>query len=103
MVPDEVEAIIEDHLMRYYLRRERPSLARVVSEIRSACGEQGFQQPTRRTVQRRLDAMDAREVMKGVCCRTGLNPTLSPFRPSVFPCEQDVGPSEGRDVGQKTG
>jgi putative transposase len=64
MVPDEVEAIIEDHLMRYYLRRERPSLARVVSEIRSACGERGFQPPTRRTVQRRLDAIDAREVMK---------------------------------------
>jgi putative transposase len=58
MEPDEVEAIIEDHLMRYYLRRERSSLARVVSEIRSACGERGFEPPTRRTVQRRLDAMD---------------------------------------------
>ena len=39
----------------------------------------------------------------GVCCRTGLNPTLSPFRPSVFPREQDVGPSEGRDVSQEAG
>ena len=64
IVPGDVEAIIEDHLTRYYLRRERPSLARVVTEIRSACGEQGLQRPTRRTVQRRLDAMDAREVMR---------------------------------------
>ena len=40
---------------------------------------------------------------EGVCCRTGLNPTLSPFRPSVFPREQDVGPSEGRDVSQEAG
>jgi putative transposase len=64
MVPNDVEAIIEDHLTRYYLRRERPSLARVVTEIRSACSEQGLRPPTRRTVQRRLDAMDAREVMK---------------------------------------
>ena len=33
-------------------------------EIRSACWQQGLQTPTRRTVQRRLDAMDAREVAK---------------------------------------
>lgn len=81
MVPHEVEAIIEDHLMRYYLRRERPSLARVVAEIRSACGEQGFQQPTRRTVQRRLDAMDAREVMKA---REGAQAARQRARVSTF-------------------
>ena len=43
------------------------------------------------------------QAVVGVCCRTGLNPTLSPFRPSVFPREQDVGPSEGRDVSQEAG
>ncbi|WP_244906236.1 DNA-binding domain-containing protein [Celeribacter ethanolicus] len=47
-----------------FLARERPSLSRVVTEIRSACWQQGLQPPTRRTVQRRLDAMDAREVAK---------------------------------------
>ncbi len=78
MVPDEVEAIIEDHLSRYYLRRERPSLARVVREIRSACAEQGLQQPTRRTVQRRLDAIDAREVMKA---REGAKAARQRFAP----------------------
>jgi len=78
MVPDEVEAIIEDHLRRYYLRRERSSLARVVGEIRSACAEQGFQRPTRRTVQRRLDAMDAREVMKA---REGAKAARQRFAP----------------------
>lgn len=74
----DVEAIIEDHLTRYYLRRERPSLARVVTEIRSACGEQGLQPPTRRTVQRRLDAMDAREVMRA---REGAKAARQRFAP----------------------
>ena len=64
LVSGEVEVVIEEHLTRYYLRRERPSLGRVVKEIRNACGALGLQMPTRRTVQRRLDAMDAREVMK---------------------------------------
>ena len=78
MVSDEVEAIIEDHLTRYYLRRERSSLARVVSEIRNACGERGFQRPTRRTVQRRLDAIDAREVIKA---REGAKAARQRFAP----------------------
>ena len=64
VVSSEVEADIDEHLRRSYLRRERPSLSRVVSEIRISCGERGFQAPTRRTVQRRVDAMDEREVMK---------------------------------------
>lgn len=62
-ISDEVEALIEEHLRRYYLRRERASLSRVVTEIRIACGERGWQTPTRRTIQRRLDALDEREIM----------------------------------------
>ncbi|MGX9353481.1 DNA-binding domain-containing protein (plasmid) [Shimia sp. W99] len=64
VISSEVEALIEEHLRRYYLRRERPSLSRVVTEIRIACGQCGWQAPARRTIQRRLDAMDEREVMK---------------------------------------
>jgi putative transposase len=78
MVAGGVEGIIEEHLTRYYLRRERPSLARVVTEIRSACLERGLQPPTRRTVQRRLDAMDAREVMKA---REGAKAARQRFAP----------------------
>ena len=59
-----VGAVIEEHLRRYFLRRKRSGLSRAVTEIRSACWQQGLQPPTRRTVQRRLDAMDAREVAK---------------------------------------
>ena len=36
MVPIEVDAVIGGYLARDYLRRERPSLARVVTEIRIA-------------------------------------------------------------------
>jgi putative transposase len=35
MVPSDVEAIIDDHLTKYYLQLERFSLARIVKEIRS--------------------------------------------------------------------
>ena len=31
--------------------------------------------------------MDLPPDLKGVCCRTVLNPTLSSFRPPVLPCE----------------
>lgn len=59
-----VETLIEEHLRLYYLKRERASLARVVAEIRIACKIEGLPPPARRTIQRRLDAMDAREVLK---------------------------------------
>ena len=32
VISSEVEAVIDEHLHRYYLRRERPSLSRVVTE-----------------------------------------------------------------------
>ena len=62
LVPD-VERIISTNLRRYYLVRERPSFLRVVREIRAECDAKGFQPPTRRTVKRRLDAMDQRKVV----------------------------------------
>jgi len=78
LISSKVEAVIEEHLRRYFLRRERPSLSRVVTEIRSACWQQGLQPPTRRTVQRRLDAMDAREVAKA---REGAKAARQKFAP----------------------
>ena len=53
----DIEAIIEDHLARYDLRRERPSLVPVEKEIRSARGEPGLQPPAHGTVQPRLRTM----------------------------------------------
>jgi len=62
LAPD-VERIISTTLSRYYLVRERPSFLRIWREIRSECDANGFQPPTRRTVKRRLDAMDQRKVI----------------------------------------
>lgn len=62
LAPD-VERIISTTLSRYYLVRERPSFLRIWREIRSECDAKGFQPPTRRTVKRRLDAMDQRKVI----------------------------------------
>ena len=78
LISSKVEAVIEEHLRRYFLRRERSSLSRVVTEIRSACWQEGLQPPTRRTVQRRLDAMDAREVAKA---REGAKAARQKFAP----------------------
>ncbi|WP_149789486.1 Mu transposase C-terminal domain-containing protein [Lutimaribacter pacificus] len=80
LISGKVEAVIEEHLRRYYLRRERSSLSRVVTEIRSVCWQQGLQPPTRRTVQRRLDAMDAREVAKA---REGAKAARQKFAPAT--------------------
>lgn len=80
LISGKVEAVIEEHLRRYFLRRERPSLSRIVTEIRSACWQQGLQPPTRRTVQRRLDAMDAREIAKA---REGAKAACQKFAPVV--------------------
>lgn len=62
LAPD-VERLISTTLSRYYLVRERPSFLRIWREIRSECDAKGFQPPTRRTVKRRLDAMDQRKVI----------------------------------------
>ncbi|WP_262031977.1 Mu transposase C-terminal domain-containing protein [Microvirga sp. Mcv34] len=78
VISSAVEELIEEHLRRYFLRRERPSLSRVVLEIRIACGERSWQAPTRRTIQRRLDAMDEREVMKA---REGARAARQKFGP----------------------
>ncbi len=78
LISSKVEAVIEEHLRRYFLRRVRSSLSRVVTKIRSACWQQGLQSPARRTVQHRLDAMDAREVAKA---REGAKAARQKFAP----------------------
>ncbi|MEQ9448269.1 MAG: DNA-binding domain-containing protein [Rhodospirillaceae bacterium] len=78
MISGKVEAVTEEHLRRYFLRRERPSLSRVVTEICGACWQQGLEPPTRRTVQRRLDAMNVREVAKA---REGAKAARQKFAP----------------------
>lgn len=60
----EVEALIHQVLHTHYLVPERPSFLRIWREIRAECEAKGFQPPTRRTVQARLNAMDQREVLR---------------------------------------
>ncbi|MEM6408708.1 MAG: Mu transposase C-terminal domain-containing protein [Pseudomonadota bacterium] len=60
---EDKHALIEQLLRERYLVRERPSLARVMLDIAAAFEERGWKPPARRTVQRRLDTMDPREVM----------------------------------------
>lgn len=58
----QVEEVIDQVLRERYLLLERPSLRRIVGEIRAECDAKGFQPPSRQTVKARLDAMDQRKV-----------------------------------------
>jgi len=77
-VATEIEALIEEHLRLHYLKREQASLARVVMEIRLACKGEGLPPPARRTIQRRLDAMDERDVLRA---RSGAQAARQKFAP----------------------
>lgn len=57
----DVEAIIDRALRRFFLVRERPSFLRIVREIHAECEEKGFQPPTRKTVKARLGFSHVRE------------------------------------------
>ena len=59
-----VEDIIDTNLQDRFLVQERPSLSRIVQEIRLECLDCGFTAPTRRTIKARLDAMDQRNVVR---------------------------------------
>lgn len=51
-------------------------------------------------------ALDRQGAVRGVCCRRGQDRIIrvsAAFRPSVLPCEQDMCPAEGRDVGEEAG
>ncbi|MDX8354837.1 Mu transposase C-terminal domain-containing protein [Cognatiyoonia sp. IB215182] len=60
---EQVESIIDQGLRHRYLVSERPSLRRIVEEIRAECSAKGFQPPARQTIKARLDAMDQRHVV----------------------------------------
>lgn len=63
-IAQEVEDLIDARLRGYYLVRERSSFLRIWREIRSECEARGFQPPTRKTVQARLDTMDEKEIVR---------------------------------------
>lgn len=50
--------------------------------------------------------MEPPKELDGVCCRRGHDRIIrasTAFRPSVLPREQDMGPTEGRDMRQEVG
>lgn len=58
-IPAEQHELIVLLLRNRHMRRERPSVAQMVREIGAECRKRGFRPPSRRTVQRRIDAIDA--------------------------------------------
>jgi len=64
MIAPAVEAIIDTVLEEVYLAENQPSLHEVGEEIRALCRQQGLSPPADRTIRRRIERKDARDVLK---------------------------------------
>lgn len=64
VISPEVEAIIDTVLEEVYLAENQPSLHEVGEEIRALCRQQELNPPVDRTIGRRIERKDARDVLK---------------------------------------
>lgn len=80
-----VDELIDEAIRKLYLSGERPRVSDVVLEIRSQCHDKAFKAPDKRTVRRRILAMDAKKVttarLGGKRAGEQFNPTLVQSRP----------------------
>jgi putative transposase len=56
-----LESLIRDEIRDFYLKPERPTFQALLVRIHALCASQGLPKPTGRTVQRRLEQIDARK------------------------------------------
>lgn len=59
-----VRALIDDGLRKHFLTKQKPKLAKVVETIGEECRAAGFDAPSRKSIQARLDLLDKLEVAK---------------------------------------
>jgi len=82
LVSPQIELIIENAIESFYLQRLKPSFSALVRQIQADCHRAGLKSPDRKTVQRRVSALDARRLM---AAREGAKAAREKFDP--------VGPS----------
>ena len=64
LLEDEREKLLDDCIREFYLRPERPSLAALVLEVKRQFAEKQLSAPNYRTIRRRVEALDARLVIR---------------------------------------
>lgn len=63
-LPEPVEAVIEELIRKYYLKRQKPSRAALYREVVQACHSRNLPAPARNTVTRRIDRLHPGEVRR---------------------------------------
>lgn len=74
----EVERLIDRSIKEFYLRQPKSRLIDLIRQLRVECHRAGLAAPNYRTVKRRLDTLDPREVVEG---REGVRAARQKFEP----------------------
>jgi putative transposase len=64
LLPADVEAVITEAIGSVFLRRERPTLARLCREIRTSCHGAGLKPPSRKAIAARTSARSLKEMVQ---------------------------------------
>lgn len=74
----EIDQVVASEIERFYLTRPKPTLARLLREIRHACYERGLRAPTRKTIAARVAAIDRERLTRA---RDGAKAASDRYRP----------------------
>jgi putative transposase len=78
LLPEEVEAVIEDALRDFYKSRQKPSVNRLRLEVRRLCRLRGLKAPCWQSLRARIDRLDPAEIARA---REGPKVVRDQFRP----------------------
>lgn len=81
---DEVEALIEEAISGYYLKRQKPSVSALHDHVRQLCRARSVAAPSRKAIQARVASID-RRVLVGAregakAARDGFKPVVAQYR-----------------------
>ena len=62
-VRPQIELIVENAINYFYLQRIKPSFSALVRQIQADCHREGLKPPNRKTILRRISALDERKIM----------------------------------------
>src|SRR5208283_3316583 len=78
LLPEEVEAVIEEALQNFYKSREKPSVNRLRLEVRRLCRLRGLKAPCWHSLRARIDRIDPAEIVRA---RDGAKAARDRFQP----------------------
>ncbi len=79
-LPPEVDQLVASEIEQFYITRPKPTLARLVRDIRHACYERGLRSPTRKTIAARVATIDRERLIRK---RDGAKAASDRYRPVI--------------------